>query len=119
MTYRFKIKNFDIIRFMYEKEVKTTLMKLKERYENTLSKKELAIRLARKRVHIGMKYKYLRNEAYREQIYQRNLEKYGNKYGATWDYLCNKYNHDYGLIIEKSMSTNKNYNELRKKFEEV
>ncbi|RFS15039.1 DUF6443 domain-containing protein [Emticicia sp. C21] len=78
------------LRKMYEHEVKMLSVYANEMRLDGKSPEEIARTMHSLRRELGVTYKSLTPEALREEIYQRNLEKYGDKLGPTIDYLRQK-----------------------------
>ncbi|KAA0232099.1 MAG: RHS repeat-associated core domain-containing protein [Actinobacteria bacterium] len=54
---------------------------------------------------LGMKYKDLTPTDYLEEVvFPRNLERYGDKWGPTWEYTVDHYDSNWEVIIEKSLT---------------
>lgn len=53
---------------------------------------------------LGIKYKGLSPPAWlEEEVFPRNLLRYGEKWGPTWDYMLKRYGPDWEAIIEASL----------------
>ena len=78
------------LRKQYIDEVNSLSKKADELRKKGLSEKEIAKILNKDRLDIGKKYKDLTPSPLKEEIYARNLERYGNKWGPNIEYLRNK-----------------------------
>jgi hypothetical protein len=103
----------DEIRKNYEREVYEISQDIDFLQEQKYSAIQIAIYANARRLTIGRKYKLQRPEEYRDKIFKRNKEKYGNKWGPTWKYMLTKY-FDASKIIQASIKVNSNYDEFEK-----
>ena len=105
----------DEIRENYEAEVRCIERILEFLRYYDFTEYEIAKIAHKARRNIGIKYKNKRTDEYRAEIYKRNIEKYGDKYGPSFEFLL-----DQGKtckeIIESSLRYNQNYSKLREKF---
>lgn len=89
------------LRYMYETQVRALANKVPGLRAQGFTDEEIARTLHKERRDLGIKYKGATPEYLRKQIESRNIQKYGDKYGPSIDYLRNK-----GLsweeIIEKA-----------------
>lgn len=84
-----RIRNMAKMRDEYEAEVKA-LRGVAASMQGNKSEEEIARHVSAERRKLGIKYKDLTPADKREQIYARNLKKYGDKLGPTPDYLRGK-----------------------------
>lgn len=75
------------LRAAYEAEVKALSSTAEKLKAEGKSSEEIARTLHGLRRELGVKYKALTPDDLLQKIYQRNLEKYGDKLGPTIDYL--------------------------------
>lgn len=73
------------------------------------SSEEIARTLHRLRRELGVKYKSLTPDNKLQQIYQRNIERYGDKLGPSIDHLRNKQGKTWDEIINSAARTGGKY----------
>jgi hypothetical protein len=106
------IKNADVaVRQAYVNEVRGL-----NNLEQTLkaegkSAEEIARTLHQARRDLGVQYKDMTSPEMLEQIYDRNLNKYGDKLGPTIDYLRSK-GKTWEQIIESAKTPGQEFNDL-------
>ncbi|WP_127589332.1 hypothetical protein [Paenibacillus koleovorans] len=76
-----------------------------------VSSENIARSMHQARRELGVKYKNLTSSEQLKAIYARNLEKYGDKLGPTFEWLINN-GKSYDDIIESSKRTSKEFNAL-------
>lgn len=103
----------DDIRINYENEVKNLKVIVDGMRSDGLSDDVIVYYVCAVRRSIGIKYKYLRSKKYRNKIFQRNVEKYGNQFGPTTTNLMEKYNNDATKVIDAALRVSENYNKLK------
>ncbi len=84
-----RIRKMAKMRDSYETEVKA-LKAVASSMKGKKSEEQIARHVSAERRKLGVKYKDLTPADKREQIYKRNLKKYGDKLGPTPDYLKGK-----------------------------
>lgn len=92
------------LRQAYIDEVNSLNSRVKEMIKNGSSKEEIAREMSQARRDIGVKYKDLTPPDMLEKIYQRNLDKYGDKLGPSVDWLRGR-GKDWDAIIESATRT--------------
>jgi len=94
-----KARKMAQMRDQYEGEVHAIGSHAKAQLGAGVSEEDVARDAHEKRRALGVKYKDLTPAAKREQIYARNLKKYGDKLGPTIKYLAEKKKKSWGDII--------------------
>ena len=89
-------------RATYEAEVRGLSSVVAKMTANGSSAEEIAIAVHSLRRELGVKYKAITDSKLLEQIYQRNLQKYGDKLGPTIDYLRNVVGKSWDDIINSA-----------------
>lgn len=89
------------LRLAYEFEVKLLKRTANKMKKSGHSSEEIARKLHAERRALGVKYKDATPTELREEIYKRNLEKYGDELGPTIEYLRGK-GKSWDEIIEKA-----------------
>ena len=85
-----RIRKMSKMRDGYEAEVKALRAEASSMLGSGKTEEEVARHVSARRREIGIKYKDLTPADKRQQIYERNLAKYGDKLGPTPDYLRSK-----------------------------
>ena len=89
-------------RVAYENEVTGLSSVVDEMRMNNSSSEKIARAVHSLRREIGQEWKNVTPEGLREQIYGRNLEKYGDELGPSVEYLRNKQNKSWEDIIKSA-----------------
>jgi hypothetical protein len=92
------------LRLQYHAEVVALAAKRDEMVTAGATPEEIARALHKARRDLGVKYKNVTPEPLRSQIYQRNLDKYGDQLGPTIDYLRQS-GKSWEQIIESALRT--------------
>jgi hypothetical protein len=119
---KYKDKNKDIIRLMYEYEVSGIKLIVDKMKHDNISIEKIARYMYEMRRSLGIKYKYKRPKSYRRKIFKRNLEKYHNQFGPLYiNFFDLDIKDPYNFIIESSTRVNPDYETLKEKykFEEI
>lgn len=104
-----------IIRVQYMKRVKELRKIADELRKSGKSSEEIAKILNRKRRALGRLFKHATDAKTRQNAFVRNMEKYGDKWGPTWQYL-RRQGKSWDDIIESSARPNSSLQELTKIF---
>ncbi|WP_343292993.1 hypothetical protein AAHN93_14785 [Vandammella animalimorsus] len=92
------------LRQAYIDEVNALKAKADEMLKSGVDKETVAREMHASRRELGVKYKNLTPEDMLERIYQRNIERYGDKLGPSIEWLRNK-GKSWGDIIESATRT--------------
>lgn len=104
-----------IVRVQYMQRVRALSKLADQMRKNGKSSEEIAKALNKKRRAIGRLFKNVTDPKTRENAFARNMEKYGDKWGPTWQYLRSQ-NKSWEEIIESATRPNSSMQELIKIF---
>lgn len=96
----------------YENEVKGLSQLEAELRQQGRTEEKIARQLSQARRDLGVKYKNATPEILREFIYDRNIKKYGDPLGPTFDWLVNYYKGDYQKLIDAAKRPNPDINKV-------
>jgi RHS repeat-associated protein len=104
-----------LIRVQYQNRVRELSRLAKELRSSGKSSEEIAKILNTKRRALGRLFKNATDATTRQNAYARNLSRYGDKYGPTWQYLRSQ-GKSWDDIIESAARPNSSFQELVKIF---